>query len=81
MKTLIVLIAGLFAMAAQAQTTFEYFTVEDQWPAFGECPNCSNIIVPGEFYCTGGGEPIPCPRYSSDTVRANSHEFRSGLTT
>jgi len=59
MKTLIALIASLFAMTAQAQTVFEHFTVEDQWPAFGVCPNCTSIIVPGEFYCTGGGEPDP----------------------
>lgn len=59
MKTLIALIASLFAMTAQAQTVFEHFTVEDQWLAFGVCPNCTSIVVPGEFYCTGGGEPDP----------------------
>ena len=59
MKTLFALIASLFAMTAQAQTVFEHFTLEDQWPAFGECPNCTSLVVPGEFYCTGGGEPDP----------------------
>jgi hypothetical protein len=59
MKTLFALIASLFAMTAQAQTVFEHFTLEDQWPAFGVCPNCTSLIVPGEFYCTGGGEPDP----------------------
>ena len=59
MKTLLTIVASLLAMTAQAQTTFEHFTVYDQWLAFGECPNCSSIIVPGEFYCTGGGEADP----------------------
>lgn len=59
MKILILIIASLLAMGAQAQTIFEHFNLEDQWPAIGECPNCSNIIVLGDFYCTGGGEPDP----------------------
>ena len=61
MKTLITLIASLFAITAQAQTTFEHFTVYDQWVPLvapdGEL--VPNMIVPGEFYCTGGGEPVP----------------------
>jgi len=60
MKTLLILTASLFAMTAQAQTTFEHFTVEDQWPPL-VAPDGTlipNIIVPGEFFCTGGGEPI-----------------------
>jgi len=60
MKTLLILSASLFAMTAQAQTTFEHFTVEDQWPPL-VAPDGTlvpNIIVPGEFFCTGGGEPI-----------------------
>lgn len=59
MKTLLTIVASLVAITAQAQTTFEHFTVYDQWVPFGECPNCSIIIVPGEFTCTGGGEPDP----------------------
>lgn len=59
MKTLFVVVASLFAMGVQAQTTFEYFSLEDNWPAIGECPLCSNIIVQGEVYCTGGGESTP----------------------
>lgn len=61
MKILLILTASLFAMTAQAQTTFEHFTVEDQWPPL-VAPDGTlvpNIIVPGEFYCTGGGEPDP----------------------
>jgi hypothetical protein len=60
MKTLLILTVSLFAMTAQAQTTFEHFTVEDQWPPL-VAPDGTlipNIIVPGEFFCTGGGEPI-----------------------
>lgn len=60
MKTLLILTASLFAMTAEAQTTFEHFTVEDQWPPL-VAPDGTlvpNIIVPGEFFCTGGGEPI-----------------------
>ena len=61
MKTLFVLMASLFAVTAQAQTVFEHFTLEDQWVPL-VAPDGSlvpNIIVPGEFYCTGGGEPDP----------------------
>ena len=60
MKTLLILSASLFAMTAQAQTTFEQFTVEDQWPPLiaPDGTLVPNIIVPGEFFCTGGGEPI-----------------------
>lgn len=61
MKTLLAIIASLLAVTAQAQTTFEHFTLEDQWlplvaPDGTPAPN---IIVLGEFYCTGGGEPDP----------------------
>ena len=47
-------------MTAQAQTTFEHFTVEDQWPPLiaPDGTLVPNIIIPGEFFCTGGGEPI-----------------------
>ena len=54
MKILLTLVASLFALTAQAQTTFENFTVEDHWPVLSEF---GNIIYPGEFFCTGGGEP------------------------
>jgi hypothetical protein len=60
MKILLTVLASLFALAAQAQTTFEHFTVEDQWPAF-EGPGgqlLPNIIEPGEFFCTGSGKPV-----------------------
>lgn len=60
MKTLLILIASMFALAAQAQTVFEHFTVEDQWLPL-VAPDGTlvpNIIVPGEFVCTGGGEPV-----------------------
>lgn len=61
MKTLFVLIASLFAFTAQAQTVFEHFVMEDQWVPL-VAPDGTwmpNIIVPGEFFCTGGGEPDP----------------------
>jgi len=61
MKTLLILITSLFALTAQAQTTFEHFTVYDQWMPL-VAPDGTvgpNMIVPGEFYCTGGGEPDP----------------------
>ena len=60
MKILLILSASLFAMTAQAQTTFEHFTVEDQWPPLiaPDGTLVPNIIIPGEFFCTGGGEPI-----------------------
>lgn len=59
MRIMLTLLASLFALSVQAQTTFEHLTVYDEWPAFGEAPNLApNIIVPGEFYCTGGGEPV-----------------------
>ena len=60
MKILLTILASMFALTAQAQTTFEHFTAEDEWPAF-EAPDGTpmpNIIFPGEFFCTGGGEPI-----------------------
>ena len=60
MKILLTLLASLFALTAQAQTTFEHFTAKDEWPAF-EAPDGTpmpNIIFPGEFFCTGGGEPV-----------------------
>jgi len=59
MKILFTLLACLFALSAPAQTTFEQFTTVDEWPAFpgpGGEP-MPNIINPGEFICTGGGEP------------------------
>ncbi len=61
MKSLFILIASLFAMTAQAQTVFEHFTVYDQWlPLVAPDGTVGpNMIVPGEFYCTGGGEPDP----------------------
>lgn len=55
MKILLTLVASLFALTAQAQTTFEHFTFDDEWPTFGENPN---IVYPGEFFCTGGGDPV-----------------------
>jgi hypothetical protein len=60
MKILLTLLATLFALTVQAQTTFEHFTaVEDEWPVFGEYPNVApNVIWPGEFSCTGGGEEV-----------------------
>ena len=60
MKTLLTLLASALALTAQAQTTFEQFTATDEWPAF-EGPGgmlMPNIIFPGEFFCTGGGEPV-----------------------
>lgn len=60
MRTLFILLASLVAVTAQAQTTFEHFTANDQWLPI-ELPDGTllpNIIVPGEFTCTGGGEPI-----------------------
>ena len=60
MKTLFVLLTSLLAVTAQAQTVFEHFTAYDQWVPI-ELPDGTllpNIIVPGDFYCTGGGEPI-----------------------
>ena len=60
MKILLSLLASLFALSVQAQTTFEQFTAADEWPAF-EGPDgqpMPNIIFPGEFFCTGGGEPV-----------------------
>jgi hypothetical protein len=60
MKILFILITSLFALTAQAQTVFEHFTVEDQWLPL-VAPDGTlvpNIIVPGEFECTGGGEPV-----------------------
>ena len=59
MKNLIILIASLFAVTAQAQPVFEHFIVYDQWlPLTGPGGEpIPHIIVPGEFYCTGGGEP------------------------
>lgn len=61
MKILLTVLASLFAMTAQAQTTFEYFAASDEWlplpnPYTGE-PG-PNIINAGEFFCTGGGEPV-----------------------
>ena len=59
MKTLLTLFISLFALGAQAQTTFEHFTMDDEWPVFGEYPDIQpNILDPGEFFCTGGGEPV-----------------------
>ena len=61
MKTLLVLVASLFALTAQAQVVFEHFTAEDQWLPL-VAPDGTllpNIIVPGEFTCTGGGTPDP----------------------
>jgi hypothetical protein len=59
MKILLTLLGSLFVLNVQAETTFEHFTGEDEWPVFGEYPNLlPNIINPGEFFCTGGGEPI-----------------------
>ena len=61
MKTLLTILVSVFALTAQAQTTFEQFTADDEWlplpnPSTGEPgPNIVNI---GEFYCTGGGEPV-----------------------
>lgn len=60
MKILLAILASLFALTAQAQTTFEHVAATDEWPAF-EGPDGSllpNIIYPGEFFCTGGGEPV-----------------------
>ena len=54
MKFLFTLLASLFAVSVQAQTVFEQFTADDEWPAM-------NIIYPGEFFCTGGGEPVLDP--------------------
>ena len=51
MKILLTILISLFALSAQAQTTFEHFTADDEWPALSEF---GNIIVPGEFFCTGG---------------------------
>jgi hypothetical protein len=61
MKTLLVLFTSLFAATAQAQAKFEDFTAYDQWLPL-VAPDGTlvpHIIVPGEFYCTGGGEPDP----------------------
>lgn len=60
MKILFAILASMFALAAQAQTTFEHFTAKDEWPAFAapDGTPMPNIIFPGEFFCTGGGEPI-----------------------
>jgi hypothetical protein len=63
MKILLTMLISLFALTAQAQTTFEHFTADDEWPTF-EGPGgqpMPNIIFAGEFYCTGGGEPIVVP--------------------
>ena len=60
MRTLAVLLASLFVLAAHAETTVERFTADDEWPAFMN-PDGSlapNIINPGEFFCTGGGETV-----------------------
>ena len=58
MRILFTILATLFAMGVQAQTTFEHFTAEDEWPAFGVYPNLApNSVEPGEFFCTGGGDP------------------------
>ena len=61
MRSLLILIAGLLAVTAQAQTTFEHFTLEDQWVPLvaPDGTPLPNFIAPGEFYCTGGGEPDP----------------------
>jgi len=60
MKILITLLASLFAFSVQAQTTFEYFLADDEWPALSDPDGnpAPNIIFPGEFFCTGGGEPV-----------------------
>ena len=34
MKILLSILASLIAVTAQAQTTFEHFTAQDEWPAF-----------------------------------------------
>ena len=60
MKTLLTLLASALALTAQAQTTFEQFTAKDEWPTLGQPPT-PNIIFPGEFFCTGGGEPVISP--------------------
>ena len=60
MKILLTLLGCLFVLNVHAETTFENFTVADDWPAF-EGPGgelMPNIIFPGEFFCTGGGEPV-----------------------
>jgi hypothetical protein len=60
MKILITLLASLLAFSVQAETVFEHFVVEDEWPAL-EGPDgnpAPNIIYPGEFFCTGGGESV-----------------------
>jgi len=61
MKILFTLLAALFALTVQAQTTFEHFTAEDNWPVLGEF---GNIIEPGKFFCTGGGEPDPAAPFT-----------------
>ena len=79
MKTLFVLLASLFAVTAQAQTVFEHFTAYDQWVPI-ELPDGTllpNIIVPGEFFCTGGGEP---DRPACDSHRRPGNRQRGGCS-
>ena len=58
MKILLSVLISLFALTAQAQTTFEHFTASDEWPILmsGGQP-MPNILDPGEFFCTAGGSP------------------------
>lgn len=59
MRVLITLLLSLFALSVQADGNVERFIVDDEWPV-GEMNGmpAPNILVPGEFLCTGGGEPV-----------------------
>ncbi len=65
MKILIIVLASLFALSVHAETTVERFTGDDEWMPF-MMPDGSlapNIIDPGTYICTGGGqsvEPFVC---------------------
>ncbi len=60
MKTLITVLLSLFALTVHAEGNVERFIVDDEWPAFTDENGmpAPNIIAPGEFFCTGGGEAV-----------------------
>ncbi len=60
MKILLVLFASLFALAAHADPAVERFTGDDEWTPFAlpDGTLVPNIIDPGTYVCTGGGESV-----------------------
>ncbi len=60
MRILITLLLSLFALGAHAEHNVERFFADDEWPAFPgpDGMPVPNIIAPGEFFCTGGGEVV-----------------------